>query len=122
MSAASEHNARILTNIRQYCVVKHTSIPKIEKALGFGNGSISGWAKAKKKAPQDRVEAIAQLLGVTVGDLLSENEKKPAEAGQREELIRLFEAASPELQAAALAVLRSAEGSPNIPGDDPTNK
>ena len=119
MSEANAQNETILTNIRQLCVVKRTSIPKIEKALGYGNGSISGWAKAKKRAPQDRVEAVAQFLGVTVDDLLSGDEKRPAEAGQRDELIRLFEAASPELQAAALAVLRSAEASPSTPGDDP---
>lgn len=120
METVNTQNETILTNIRQLCVVKRTSIPKIEKALGYGNGSISGWAKAKKRAPQDRVEAVARFLGVTADDLLSEKEKSPAGAGQRDELIRLFEAASPELQAAALAVLRSAEAPTNIPGADPT--
>ena len=57
---ARESNEAILENIRVQCVKQGTSIPKIEKALGYGNGSVSGWNKAKKPAPMERDKAIAE--------------------------------------------------------------
>ena len=68
----TEKNAQILSNIRMLCIEKKTSIPKIEKALGYGNGSVSGWNKAKKLAPMERVKSIAEYLGVSVDVLTSE--------------------------------------------------
>jgi len=64
-SQIHEYNMAILTRIRELCVSRNTSITKIEKALGYGNGTVSGWNKAKKKAPYDRVVAIAIYLGVS---------------------------------------------------------
>ena len=63
---AQLRNAIILENIRVLCVRNKTSIPKIEKALGYGNGAVSGWVKAKKPAPMERVSAIADYFGVSV--------------------------------------------------------
>lgn len=63
----------------------------------------------------EKVQMLAAYLGVTTSELLGE-EKKPtpvSEDGLSEEqleLIDLFESAPPALRAAALAVLRSAEG------------
>lgn len=68
----AEYNKAILDNIRRQCVGKDLSIPKIEKALGYGNGSVSGWSKAKKRAPMDRVEAITHYLGCSINDILPE--------------------------------------------------
>ncbi len=59
-----EYNASVLERVRQLCVRRGMSITKIEKALGYGNGTVSGWTKAKKKAPYDRIQAIAKLLDV----------------------------------------------------------
>ena len=42
------HNATILSNIRRLCAMNGTSITKLEKELGYGNGSVSGWKNAKK--------------------------------------------------------------------------
>lgn len=66
-------NAIILENIRVLCVRNKTSIPKIEKALGYGNGSVSGWKNAKKSAPMERVKSIADYLGVSVEALINED-------------------------------------------------
>ena len=71
---AHEYNVCLLANIRRLCVERSTSITKIEKALNYGNGSISGWYKAAKKAPRERVEAIAVYLDVPVGCLISQQE------------------------------------------------
>ena len=66
-------NAIILENIRVLCVRNKTSIPKLEKALGYGNGAVSGWKNAKKLAPMERVEAIAKYFRVSVEALINEN-------------------------------------------------
>jgi SOS-response transcriptional repressor LexA len=65
-------NAILLENIRVLCVRNNTSIPKIEKALGYGNGAVSGWKKAKKAAPMERVRAIADYFSVTVESLIND--------------------------------------------------
>lgn len=67
-----EYNEAVLTRIRQLCSRNNTSITKIEKALNYGNGTVSGWTKAKKKAPYDRIEAIAKHLGVPTVALTGE--------------------------------------------------
>lgn len=73
--SVSEYNALLLKNIRVRCIEMNTSIPKIEKALGYGNGAISGWSKAKRYAPMSRIEAVAEYLGCTVSELVGETEK-----------------------------------------------
>lgn len=73
------YNIALLQQIRVKCVELNTSIPKIEKALGYGNGAISCWKNAKRNAPMDRIVAIAEYLGVSVDDLVRpyENKKTP---------------------------------------------
>ena len=70
---AQLRNAIILENIRVLCVRNKTSIPKVEKALGYGNGAVSGWVKAKKPAPLERVAAIADYFNVSVESLINED-------------------------------------------------
>lgn len=67
-----EYNEAVLNRIRQLAVRRGTSITKIEKALNYGNGTVSGWTKAKKKAPHERVEAIARYLEVPTVALTGE--------------------------------------------------
>lgn len=90
----------------------------MERRLHIGNGVIRRWKDAVGTPPIDRIYSIANILGVSVEYLMTGKEKVPAEDGghERAELIRLFEAASPELQAAALAVLKSAEPLSKAPG------
>ena len=81
-----EYNQAVLTRIRELCVRRSTSITKIEKALGFGNGTVSGWKNAKKKAPLERIIAIADFLDVPTMALTGESiqEKKPALKNENE--------------------------------------
>ena len=86
VSYAKAYNDTLLQNIRIKCVEHGTSIPKVEKALGYGNGSISGWTKAKRMVPMDRVEAIAAHFECEVEDLTGADKKKnPAPANGDEE-------------------------------------
>lgn len=75
--SAQDFNNMVLQNIRIHCVEQQTSIPKIEKALGYGNGSVSGWVRAKRHAPMSRIEAIAKHLGCSIDDLLQSKTPAP---------------------------------------------
>lgn len=68
-----EYNEAVLMRIREICIRRNTSITKIEKALGYGNGSVSGWKNAKRKAPLERVVAIADFLDVPTMALTGES-------------------------------------------------
>ena len=81
--AVKDYNAAILQRIRVKCVEQNTSIPKIEKALGYGNGAISSWKNAKRVAPIERVQAVADYLHIPVESLvenisIDEQKEKPA--------------------------------------------
>ena len=78
--------------------------------------SITGWKKGAKPRP-DKVKAIADYFNVSIEYLLNEEEIKeepqqqnPSLTDEQRELIEAFKNASPELQAAALAVLRAKDG------------
>ena len=102
---------------RALCKEKGIRISQMEKDVGFANGYFN--PKKSGMIASDRIVALAEYLDTTVEYLLSGEEKRPAEAGQRDELIRLFDAAPPALQAAALAVLKSAEAAPKAQDADP---
>ena len=107
------YNEAVLARIRQLCARRGSSITKLEKALGYGNGTVSGWTKAKKKAPYDRIEAIASYLGIpTVGLTGEERPAMPEHDGLtlddikhwidtagREELLELISAAAEKMKA-----------------------
>ena len=63
--------------IKAICKEKGTSVYRIEKQLGFGNGSIGKWGKDGRTPSYDRLAAVAKLLGVTVSELTGEKEKSP---------------------------------------------
>lgn len=69
----------------------------------------------------EKVQMLATYLGVTTSELLGE-EKTPTPvsedglSAEQADLVKLFEAAPPSLRAAALAVLRSAEGQDKAQG------
>lgn len=112
---------------------KNISQGKLEKELGFSNGSISKW---KNSTPTtERLQKLADYFGVTVEYLLTGEEKEPAgyylndetaqvaqEIFENKELRALFDAtrnADPEdlraLHNMALALKRKERG-----GDDDT--
>ena len=111
-------------NIDSACKKRGITIAELERRLHIGNGVIRRWKDAVGTPPIDRIYSIANILGVSVEYLMTGQEKAPTEDGgrKRAELIRLFDAASPELQAAALAVLRSGESRAKAPDAGPTDK
>ncbi|WP_405154746.1 helix-turn-helix domain-containing protein [Paenibacillus sp. FSL K6-0108] len=58
----------IVDNIRELCKESSTSIPKLEKELGFGNGAIYNW---NKNSPSiDKLQKVADLFNVSVERVL----------------------------------------------------
>lgn len=88
--------------------------------LGITHNSFGNWKAGLNKSYLKYLHAIADFLGVSVEYLKGETDIKNSplsnENGLSEsqrEIIALFDSAPPELQAAALAVLRSAEQRPH---------
>lgn len=89
----------VIDRIRSLCKQEGISIPKLEKELGFSNGSL---AKAKT-IPSTRILAIAERFGVTSEYLLTgkkddyyinpDTAKVAQEIFENKELRLLFDAA-----------------------------
>ena len=80
-------NEELVSRIKALCKERGTSCTKIESEYGWGNGAIGKWAKLKSLPPLDRLQIVADHLGVTVNYLLTgENEKKPTIEGELTEM------------------------------------
>lgn len=69
----------MVDKIRELCKQNGTSIFKLEKQLGFGNGVIGRWDKAVPN--YERLSAVASALGVSVSDLTGEADEKGIKKG-----------------------------------------
>lgn len=113
----------MVKKIKELCEIKKMPISKLEKLAGLGNGTIGKWEKFDRKPKYESLKSIADALGVPISELIGaeQTEKLPATYGEQNaevrELIRLFDLASPELRAAALAVLKSAEAAQKAQDD-----
>ena len=99
--------------IDRYCEGNNVLKDEFFRATGITSASLSQWRTGKVQPSLKKIRTVEKYIGMQMEQILNgfQTEKNPAPEG-REELIRLFEAASPELQAAALAVLKSAEARP----------
>jgi len=60
--------------IKRLCDEKGIAITKMEADLGYGRGTIGKYKNAVKMPPADKLQAIADYLGVSVGYLMSGDE------------------------------------------------
>lgn len=97
-------NQAIVANIKDIATMRRTTIKQIEKDLGFGNGMIGKWKSAPKSPPFEKIEMIAEYLGVTVDDLTNTADTQ---------------AEYPELWAAAEAKIRMDDALAGIKKDAP---
>ncbi len=84
----------------------------VAERLGIKQSTFSSWCTGSKMPRMDKVQALADYFGVMKSDLIEEKPATEAMNEQGEEdaaLIRLYRAASPEIQAAALGMLEAAE-------------
>lgn len=59
-------------NIKQLCKEKGTSMYKVERELGIGNGTIGKWGKNGRVPNYDTLFSVASYLGVTVAELMGD--------------------------------------------------
>lgn len=95
----------MLDKIKALCKEKKTSISKLEKQLGFGNGVIGRWDKSVPS--YERLAAVANALDVPVAYLTGETDDPSA--GIKKDPIPKDEAVSPAAQE-ILDFLDSASG------------
>lgn len=72
-------NKEIVEKIRSICREKDTSITKLEEAVGWSNGYIGKWAKAKKRPPIEKLSIVAEHLDVPVFELTGTKNPDPQE-------------------------------------------
>ncbi len=96
--------------------------------LNVSKGVFTDWKSGKNVSYTKHIPKIAEFLGVSTDYLLGikkENSPSSEENGlsdSQKEIIALFDAAPPELQAAALAVLKSAEARLQAQNDNKANQ
>lgn len=61
----------LYTRIRQLATKQGYSVRKIESILGFSNGTLRAWGQMNN-APARKLKRVADLLGVTVDELLKD--------------------------------------------------
>lgn len=59
----------LVENIKRLCKKAGTSIPKVEKELGFGHGSIYNWDQNSPSI--DKVRKVADFFNTSVDSILS---------------------------------------------------
>ena len=99
-------------NFIRLCTKTGKSPTAIAEEIGLNRSTVTGWKKRGSLPSDATAQKLADYFGVTVAELMAE-EKEPAPMdGLTEEEARFLEKlrkASPEIQQAVMAVLRSAE-------------
>lgn len=62
----------IVKNIKKLCSTTGTSLSALEKTLNFGNSTIAKWEEHSPSV--DKLKKVADYFGVTVDELLKEDE------------------------------------------------
>ena len=106
----------LLEKIKKVCEEKHLSLAQVEKEAGLGKNTIFRWDPEKNGSVVptiDKVRRVADVLGVTVNDLLDyESETDPElalairAAEERPELRVLFSLGSKATKEDVEAVIR----------------
>ena len=95
----------MVDTIKRLCKEKKTTIAAIERACGFGNGSIRKWDSASPA--YERIKAVADFLEVPVSELTGEQKEKPAPKWDGlKEIDAIFEQLTPSRQAKLLELAR----------------
>lgn len=63
----------LYNNVKALCENKGITVGRMEKALGFSNGSICKWNDNEPSI--SKVQKVATYLGVSIEELLSSGEK-----------------------------------------------
>ena len=87
----------ITERISQMCEFKGISINKLEQETGIGRGNVARWTDHSPSL--DKIQRVAEYFGITVSELLGENEQKESaivsDDALDEELIELLTRLTP---------------------------
>lgn len=102
-------------NVKRILDERKISYSRAGKESGAGIDFIRNMDRKGSWPSTEKILQMSDYLGVSVSELLGEKKEPTPEDGsgldaEHNELISLYDAASPVLRAAALAVLRSADG------------
>lgn len=110
---------KFVQNIKWYCKQRGIKPTPACRDAGVGTSFINSIERGSIPSVE-AVQRLAKYLGVTTSDLLGEKITADGEVGgmseEMKEIANLYDKASPELQAAALAMLRAAEAARSAPG------
>lgn len=108
-------------NVKKYCDLKGVNQTTAFIESGVGKSFFTNINNRNSDPAVSKVANLAKYLGVTTSDLLGEIIPASDEPGglseEMIEIIELYDKASPEVQAAALAMLRAAEAARSTPDD-----
>lgn len=113
--------------VKLLCLQKGIKPTNACKESGVGGSFLSDISSRGQSPSVERVQKLAAYLGVTTSELLGE-EKEPTPVSEdgltaeQADLVSLYDAAPPALRAAALAVLKAAEGRNTPPGGAVTDE
>lgn len=62
----------MVKNIQRLCAARGTNVRQLEISLGFPNGTIGRWNENRPSV--DRVKLVADYFGVTVDEMIREEE------------------------------------------------
>ncbi len=120
------HILDTLTKILLLLKDQHKTQKELMNFLGLGKTAFTGWKNGANSSYLKHIGKIAEFFNVSTDYLLGkENSPLSLESGlsaEQREIINLFDSAPPELQAAALAVLKSAEAARRLPDDAEAKK
>lgn len=108
-------------NFIALCKKKNVKPTPLVTSMGLSSSNVSQW-KDGSIPRADVLLKISNYFGVSMEYMLSGEKEKPADgksSGLSEEMmeiVNLYDSATPELQAAALAMLRAAEAARSAPG------
>lgn len=110
---------KFVQNIKLYCKLKGIKPTPACRDAGVGSSFINSIERGQTPSV-GAVQRLAEYLGVTTSELLGEKIPADGEVGglseEMMEIVNLYDSATPELQAAALAMLRAAEATRSAPG------
>ena len=92
-------------NLNAILEARHIAKGAFLKEIGYNKNAISQWEQSGKLPKHDTLLAIADKLGVTVGDLTGEEISSASLSDIEQEAVRLLRKMSPEAQLRAIGRL-----------------
>ncbi len=101
---------RILDKVSELLKQQNKKQIDLTNYLGVSKNVFTDWKSGRNKSYRKYIPQIAEFFNVSADYILGTEQQNPSLTDEQRELIEAYKAASPELQAAALAILRLKEG------------